>query len=345
MSLSPPQPSPAGGGGSATRQRRRVGVVPPTTGRPLDLVFMGTPEFAAAILAALLAAGHRLCAVYTQPPRPSGRGHRPLPSPVQRLAERRGLPVRAPQNLRDPQTQTEFAALAADAAVVAAYGLILPKPILDAPRLGCLNVHASILPRWRGAAPVQRAILAGDRETGVTIMRIEEGLDTGPMLLQEATPIGPETTAGALTDRLAAIGARFVVTALDGLARGELVARPQPTEGVTYAKKLRREEAQLDWRQPASVLERQVRAFDPWPGAFFSVAGERLRVLAAAAVPAPIAAPPGTVLDDALTVACGAGALRPLRLQRPGRNLQDAAALLRGFPIPPGTVLPCPATG
>jgi methionyl-tRNA formyltransferase len=312
--------------------------------RPLDLVFMGTPEFAATILTGLIAAGHRIRAVYSQPPRPAGRGHRMQPSPVQLLAESHGLAVRSPTSLRDAEAQAEFAAIEADAAVVAAYGLILPSPILAAPRLGCLNVHASLLPRWRGAAPIQRAILAGDRETGITIMQMDEGLDTGPILLQQAIPILPDTTAGELTEQLASLGARLMIEALDGVVAGRLAPRPQPSDGVTYAAKLRRDEARLDWRKPADALERQVRAFDPWPGAWFEGGGERLRVLRAAAEPQAMRAPPGTVLDDRLAVACGAGVLRPLRLQRPGRGALDAAALLRGFPIPAGTQLPCPAT-
>jgi methionyl-tRNA formyltransferase len=312
---------------------------------PLALIFMGTPDFAATILAALIDAGHPVRAVYTQPPRPAGRGHRLVPSPVQVLAERHAILARCPTTLRDRETQDEFAATPADVAVVAAYGLILPAMILDAPRLGCLNVHASLLPRWRGAAPIQRAILAGDSATGITIMQMDEGLDTGPILLQEAMPIAPDITGGELTERLAALGARLISDALDGVARGALVARPQPEGGVTYASKLRREEARLDWRLGALALERQVRAFDPWPGAYFCGRGERLRVLAAEADPRSAMAPPGTVLDDHLSVACGEGVLRPLKLQRPGRTALDASALLRGFALPPGTVLPCPATG
>ncbi|HTZ35574.1 MAG TPA: methionyl-tRNA formyltransferase [Stellaceae bacterium] len=311
---------------------------------PLDLVFMGTPDFAATILAALIGAGHRIVCAYAQPPRPAGRGHRLQPSPVQALAEARGIAVRCPTSLRDPAVQADFAALDADAAVVAAYGLILPRAILGAPRLGCINVHASLLPRWRGAAPVQRAILAGDAQSGVTIMQMDEGLDTGPMLLQRALPIGPATTAGTLTASLAALGGELVVAALDGLAAGVLTATPQPDAGVTYAKKLSRDEARLDWRRRAAELERQVRGFDPWPGAYFLVGEERLRVLAAAVEPGAAGAPPGRVLDDRLAIACGAGVLRPTRLQRPGRAAMDAAALLRGFPIREGTLLPCPAT-
>jgi methionyl-tRNA formyltransferase len=311
---------------------------------PLDLMFMGTPEFAATVLAGLIDAGHCIRAVYTQPPRPSGRGHRLQPSPVQALAERHGLQVHCPTSLRSAGAQAEFAALGADAAVVAAYGLILPTAVLQAPRLGCLNVHASLLPRWRGAAPIQRAILAGDRETGGTIMQMDEGLDTGPMLLREAVAIGPSTTAGELTEQLADLGTGLLLAALDGVARGALAARPQPKEGVTYAAKLRREEAWLDWRKPAAVLERQIRAFSPWPGAYFEGRGERIRVLQAEEVRADAAAAPGTIIDEHLTIACGEGGLRPLTLQRAGRGALDAAAFLRGFALPPGTVLPCPAT-
>jgi methionyl-tRNA formyltransferase len=310
----------------------------------LDLVFMGTPAFAATILEALIEAGHHIRAAYTQPPRPAGRGHRLQPSPVQILAERHGVAVRCPTSLRAPETQAAFAALDADAAIVAAYGLLLPAAMLGMPRFGCLNVHASLLPRWRGAAPVQRALLAGDAETGITIMQMEEGLDTGPILLQRALPIAPDITAARLLEDLAALGSRLIVEALDRLATGDLAARPQPESGVTYAPKIKREEARLDWRQPAIALERQVRAFDPWPGAFFEVAGERIRVLAAEVPPGDPAAMPGTVLDEHLSIACGEGALRPLRLQRPGRAPLDAGAFLRGFPIPAGAVLPCPAT-
>jgi len=297
------------------------------------------------MFAGLIAAGHRIRAVYTQPPRPAGRGHRMQSSPVQLLAESHSLPVHCPASLRSPEIQAEFAAIEADAAVVAAYGLILPSPILAAPRLGCLNVHASLLPRWRGAAPVQRAILAGDRETGVMIMRMDEGLDTGPIVLQQPVPILPETTAGELTESLAELGTRLMVEALDGIAAGNLTPRSQPDDGVTYAPKIRREEARLDWRQPADALERQVRAFEPRPGAWFSGAGERIRVLRAEIEPQGINVPPGTVLNDRLAIACGTGVFRPLKLQRPGRAALDADAFLRGFPIPAGTQLPCPATG
>jgi methionyl-tRNA formyltransferase len=309
----------------------------------MRLAFMGTPDFAVPILTALIDAGHEIEAVYCQPPRPTGRGHHVQPSPVQRFAEARGLSVRTPTRLRDPAAQAEFAGLRLDAAVVAAYGLILPKPILAAPRLGCLNVHASLLPRWRGAAPIQRAILAGDTETGITIMQMAEGLDTGAILLAEPVPITAATTAADLHDSLAALGARLIVTALDRLSSGGLVGRAQPADGVTYAEKLTREEGRLDWRRPAILLERAVRALNPWPGVWFEAGGERLKVLAAALVPGA-AGVPGTVLDDGLAIACGCDALRPLTLQRPGRAPMDTATLLRGHAIPRGAILSCPAT-
>lgn len=301
----------------------------------LRLAFMGTPDFAVPILQALLAAGHQMAAVYSQPPRPSGRGHRPQPSPVQRAAEAAGIPVHTPAKL-DAAEQGKFRALALDAAVVAAYGLILPKPVLEAPRFGCLNVHASLLPRWRGAAPIQRAILAGDRETGVTIMQMDEGLDTGPILLAESIPIGPDTTAAGLHDQLATIGARLIVQALAGRADGTLSPCPQPAEGVTYAKKLARDEGRLDWRKSAAQLERAVRALNPAPGVWFERGGERIKVLAAIAAASGVAAPPGTVLDAALTIACGSGALRLTRMQRAGRAVVDAEAFLRGYALRPG---------
>ncbi len=304
----------------------------------LRLVFMGSPVFSVAILDALAAAGHTVVACYAQPPKPAGRGHKVQPCPVHAHAERLGIPVRTPKSLRAADVQAEFREFAADVAVVAAYGLNLPRPILEAPRLGCVNVHASLLPRWRGAAPIQRAILAGDRQTGVTIMQMDEGLDTGAMLLAEAVPIAPDTTAASLHDALSALGARLVVAALDGLAAGTLQAVPQPADGVTYAAKLDRAEARIDWRTEAAAVDRAVRALNPWPGTWFELAGERIRVLAGEAVAG--AGEPGTVLDDRLTVACGSGAWRPTRLQRPGRQATDAAALLRGFAVPAGTRLP-----
>ncbi len=307
----------------------------------MRLVFMGTPDFAVAALAALLAAGHEIAAVYCQPPRPAGRGQRLQPSPVQRFAEEKGLAVRTPLRLKEPATQAEFAALGADLAVVAAYGLMLPPPVLAAPRHGCLNIHASLLPRWRGAAPIQRAILAGDDETGITIMQMEAGLDTGPILLQEALPIGPTMTAGELHDRLAALGARLIVAALAELEAGRLAPTPQPEEGVTYAAKLDRAEGRLDWELPAADLALKVRAFDPWPGAWFTQGQETIKVLAATLVPTQATEPPGTVIagDGGLIVACGVGALRLERLQRPGRGALAAPDFLRGYPLAPGTRL------
>jgi methionyl-tRNA formyltransferase len=310
----------------------------------LRLAFMGTPDFSVPALAAVLAAGHDVAAVYCQPPRPSGRGHRTQPSPVHDFALAHGLVVRHPTNLRDAAVQGEFAALGLDAAVVAAYGLILPETILAAPRLGCINIHASLLPRWRGAAPIQRAILAGDEATGVTIMQMDAGLDTGAILLAESVAIGPAATAATLHETLAELGGKLVVAALAGLAGGTLAARPQPAEGVTYAAKLRRDEGRLDWRRPAVELERAVRALNPWPGTWLEIAGERIKILAAAIAPGVAGSAPGTVLDAALTIACGAGALRPLALQRAGKAAADTAAFLRGFPIAPGQILPCPAT-
>jgi methionyl-tRNA formyltransferase len=301
---------------------------------PLRLAFMGSPDFAVPALRALHEAGHEIAAVYAQPPRPAGRGQALRPSPVQAAAEALGLPVRTPARLRqDAEAQSAFAALDLDAAVVAAYGLILPPAMLAAPRRGCLNIHASLLPRWRGAAPIQAAILAGDAESGITVMRMEAGLDTGPMLLRAAVPITPRTTGASLHDTLAAIGAELILRALDEWP----APVPQPAEGVTYAPKLERADARLDWAQPAAALERRVRAFDPWPGTATTLAGATLKVLAAE--PAEGEGPAGVTLDDRLTVACGQGALRLLRVQLPGRAALDAAAFLRGHPVPAGSRL------
>ncbi|MFZ9635357.1 MAG: methionyl-tRNA formyltransferase [Alphaproteobacteria bacterium] len=303
----------------------------------MRVVFMGTPAFAATALAAIADAGHDVACAYSQPPRPAGRGHRETRSDVHELAAARGIPVRTPARLRDPAEHAAFAALDADIAVVAAYGLILPRPVLDAPRHGCINIHASLLPRWRGAAPIQRAILAGDRETGVCIMRMEEGLDTGPVLLRAAMPIGDEATAGTLHDALAALGARLVVEALRGVAAGTLRAEPQPEAGVTYASKIAKEEARLGWTRPATELARAVRGFNPFPGAFFDLGGERIRVLAARAEPGRGA--PGPPLADALLVACGEGAQRARVGHRAGRGAMKAADFLRGRAVPAGTRL------
>ena len=295
---------------------------------------MGTPAFAVPALEALVAAGHDVAAVYTQPPRPAQRGKQPQASPVQQAAERLGLPVHYPVNFKEEADRLTFAALDADVAIVAAYGLILPQAILDAPRLGCLNIHASLLPRWRGAAPIQRAILAGDTTTGVTIMQMERGLDTGPMLLIAETPVDAKT-AGELTEELAAMGAELIV---DALARLDtLAAETQPAEGVTYAHKIDKAEAALDFTKSAVDVERAVRAFNPAPGAFTLLGEERLRILACTV--ADGAGEPGTTIDDRLTIACGAGAVRATLAQRPGKRAMDIAEVLRGFPVPAGTRL------
>ena len=300
----------------------------------MRLAFLGTPEFGRPAFEALLDAGHEVVRAYAQPPRPAGRGRKLRPSPVQAFAEARGIPVAMPAGLRDPALQRDFAALDLDAAVTAAYGLLLPPAILAAPRFGCLNLHASLLPRWRGAAPIQHAILAGDRETGISVMVMDEGLDTGPVLLKRRACIGPETTGGALHDRLAQLGADAAVEALAGLAGGALKPAPQPEAGVTWAPKLAREDSLLDWTRPARALERRVRALAPRPGARFTVRGETVRVEAAAVEAG--GGPPGRVLDDGAAIACGEGVLRLRRLQRPGRSVMDAAAFLRGFALPPG---------
>jgi methionyl-tRNA formyltransferase len=298
----------------------------------MRIAFMGTPDFAVPTLEALLAAGQEVAAVYCQPPRPAGRGKALRPSPVQQRAQAAGIDVRTPLSLKGEEEQAAFRALALDVAVVAAYGLILPQPILEAPRMGCVNVHASLLPRWRGAAPIQRAILAGDAQTGVTIMRMERGLDTGPMLANWPAEIGRKT-AGELTAELAQIGAELMASVLERLPN--VGARPQPERGVTYAAKIEKHEARLDFGKSAAEAERQVRAFNPAPGAFFEYAGERIKMHAAEVV--PDSGPPGTVLDDALTIACSQGALRPVSVQRAGRAPVSAAELLRGFPISAGT--------
>ena len=297
----------------------------------MRIAFMGSPDFSVPALRALHEAGHEIAAVYCQPPRPAGRGHAVRRCAVHVAAEELGLAVHTPARLRGEAEA--FAALRLDASVVAAYGLILPQAMLDAPRHGCLNIHASLLPRWRGAAPIQAAVLAGDAETGITIMQIDAGLDTGPMLLQQAVPIGPATTAAELHDILAALGARLV---LRGLAEAPAPV-PQPQEGVTYAAKLTRDAGRIDWAHEAARIERQVRAFDPWPGTFTSLHGAVLKVLRVE--PAVGNGPAGIALDDRLTIACGSGALRLTRVQLAGRPAMAAEAFLRGHAVTAGTIL------
>ncbi|RMF11433.1 MAG: methionyl-tRNA formyltransferase [Alphaproteobacteria bacterium] len=308
--------------------------------RPLRLAFMGTPDFAVPALERLIAEGHDLRLVLTQPPRPAGRGHRLRRSPVHELAERHGIPVHTPERLKgDAAIVEELTGLDLDVAVVVAYGLILPREVLEAPRLGALNIHASLLPRWRGAAPIQRAILAGDRETGITIMKMDEGLDTGPILARRAIAIRPDETAGTLHDRLAALGAEMIAEVLPAYAFGSLTPRPQPQEGVTYARKIEKRETRIDWGEDAPALARRIRAFSPAPGARAWLDGEPLKILMArpSGHVGKEGAPPGTVLAASpLVVACGDGAVEITRLQRPGRAPLEAEEFLRGFRIEPG---------
>ena len=307
------------------------------TGVSLRLAFMGTPAFAVPVLDAVLKAGHEVRAVYTQPPRPAGRGKAVQKSPVHLAAESHGLAVHTPQSMRDPAEIARFEALSLDAAVVVAYGQILVQRVLDAPRLGCFNLHASLLPRWRGAAPIHRAVMAGDAETGVMVMRMEAGLDTGPVLATWRTTVGPRITTGELHDRLSVAGAELMAQTLKALAQGMAVAVPQAEAGVTYAKKITNEEQQIDWTRASAELDCFVRGLSPAPGAWTVWKGERLKILLAEPVIGEGA--PGTVLDERLTIACGTGAVRLLRLQRAGKAVQDADVFLRGAAIPPGTTL------
>ena len=300
----------------------------------MRIVFMGTPAFAVPTLMALHEAGHDIPAAYTQPPRPAGRGKQLQNSPVHQTADALGIPACYPDTLRDMEAQANFLALEPEVAVVVAYGLILPQPILDAPPHGCLNVHASLLPRWRGAAPIQRAILAGDSLTGVTIMRMERGLDTGPMLATARVPID-DKTSGELHAELGEIGARLMVETLAQL--DQLKPEPQPELGATYAAKIDKSEARIDWSKPAELIEREVRAFAPFPGSWFEHDGERIKVLKAHVI--GVNGYDGTVLDDELTIACGQAALRPVTLQRAGKPAMSAEEFLRGRPVPVGTVL------
>jgi methionyl-tRNA formyltransferase len=310
----------------------------------MKLAFLGTSEFAVPALRALVEAGHDVVAVYTRVPKPAGRGQQEQKTPVHQTADALGLPVRTPETLRNVDEAVAFKALDLDAAVVVSYGHILPKNFLDAPVLGCINIHGSLLPRWRGAAPIHRAIVAGDDKTGVTTMRMDEGLDTGPMLLAESTPISAGDTAETVHDRLAEMGAKLIVSTLDALVRGTLQAVPQPEDGVTYAHKLGREEGALDWRRPATELERKVRGFHPWPGSWFELNGEKIKVLEASLALAGGAPGTVTVMRDGFpTVACSIGGLKLLKLQRPGKSAMAADAFLRGYSLPAGTVLAPPA--
>ena len=303
----------------------------------MRIVFMGTPPFAVPLLDALVEAGHELVAAYTQPPRPGGRRGRELvPSAVQQRSAMLGIEVRSPARLRGKEEQAAFASLDADVAVVAAYGVILPQPVLGAPRLGCLNVHGSLLPRWRGAAPIQRAIMAGDAETGVGIMQMEAGLDTGPVRLEERTPVAAKT-AGELTAELATMGARLMVRVLADL--DAYPARPQPDQGVTHAAKIDKAEARIDWSRPAVEVERLIRALNPAPGAWTEINGVRVKLLAAEPLPFTFPGSEGDTVDDRLAIACGDGALRPTLVQRAGRGVTSAEEMLRGFAVPAGTRL------
>ena len=296
---------------------------------------MGTPDFSVPVLEALVEAGHEVVAVYCQPPRPAGRGKKERPSPVQRVAEALGLPVYCPLNFKSEEDRAVFAAHDADVAVVVAYGLILPQAVLDAPKAGCLNIHASLLPRWRGAAPIHRAIMAGDGKTGVCIMQMEAGLDTGPVLLRAETEIAAGDTTGSLHDRLSGMGAALVVEALERLEG--LEPEPQPDVGVTYAEKISKDEARIDWTRPAAEVDCHIRGLSPFPGAWTGVGGERIKVLLSCVSDGT--GGPGEVLDDGLTVACGPCAVGLLRLQRAGKGAMEQGDFLRGFPVAKGTVL------
>jgi methionyl-tRNA formyltransferase len=305
----------------------------------LRVVFMGTPDFSVPALSEIASAGHDVVAVYTQPPRPAGRGMEDRKSPVHEFADEAAIPVFTPKTLRRAEVQEEFAALAPDVAVVAAYGLILPKSVLDTPPLGCLNLHASLLPRWRGAAPIQRAIMAGDRETGVMVMKMEEGLDTGPIALTDRLLIGQDATGGEIHDQLSLMGANMMLTALAMLEAGELVFTPQAEEGATYAPKISKEEARIDWTKPGAEVHNNIRALSPYPGAWFEALlggkAERIKVLRSVLVPG--GGDPGILLDANLTVACRSQAVRLTQVQRAGKRPMGGADFLRGFPLGKGT--------
>lgn len=307
----------------------------------LRVVFMGTPDFAVPTLSEIVGAGHEVACVYTQPPRPAGRGMAERRSPVHQAADRFGLPVRTPARLGAAEDQAAFAAIGADVAVVVAYGLILPRPVLDAPARGCLNLHASLLPRWRGAAPIQRAIMAGDRQTGIAVMRMEEGLDTGPVCMEERVAIGPDTTAGDLHDRLAILGAGLMVRALAALSRDTLDCRPQAESGITYAAKIDKAETRIDWTRPAGAVHDHVRGLSPFPGAWFEIEGERVKLLrsALAGDTGEAAAAPGTLIDSEGLVACGSGTLRLVTVQRAGKQPMSFAEFARGARLAQGAML------
>jgi len=302
----------------------------------LRLAFMGTPDFAVPTLAELIAQGHDIAAVYSQPPRPKGRGMALEPGPVHAFAEYAKLEVRTPLSLKGAEEQAAFAALNLDAAVVVAYGLLLPKPILEAPMLGCFNLHGSLLPRWRGAAPIQRAVMADDAETGVMVMRMDEGLDTGPVLMAERVKIGRKTS-GELSSELSRLGADLMMRALGALERGGVAPQAQPAEGVTYAKKIAKDEARIDWSKSATEIDCLIRGLSPAPGAFTEVKGERLKILYA--MPVKDRGQPGEVVTHDLIVACGEGALKLMKVQRAGKGVMEARELLKGFPLPAGTKL------
>jgi methionyl-tRNA formyltransferase len=302
----------------------------------MRLIFMGTPDFAVPTLIELAARGHDIAAVYTRAPKPAGRGMALQPSPVEREAQRLGLPMLTPKTLKDAAAQAEFRAHNADAAVVVAYGLILPKPILEAPRLGCFNVHASLLPRWRGAAPINRAVMAGDAESGVTIMQMDEGLDTGAMAMAERVAIGPYMTAGDLHDALARLGADLMARALAALERGSLTLTPQPEQGITYADKISKEETRIDWAKPSREVQNHIRGLSPFPGAWFELGGVRIKALRATRGEGTGA--PGTVLDEHFTIACGDGAVRLTQVQRAGKQPMSAEEFLRGTAVKVGSV-------
>ncbi len=308
---------------------------------PLRLVFMGTPDFAVPTLVEIIGRGHAIAAVYTREPKAAGRGMELTPSPVEREARRFGIPVLTPRTLRGPEAEAKFREHRADAAVVVAYGLILPKPILDAVPLGCFNLHASLLPRWRGAAPINRAIMAGDAETGVMVMKMEEGLDTGPIAMAERVPIGADATAGDLHDKLALLGADLMVRALGALERSSLTLTAQPADGITYAAKIDKRETRIDWTRPWRQVHDHIRGLSPFPGAWCEIpAGSTpARVKILRTTRADGSGAPGTVIDGQLTIACGEGALRILELQRAGRQPMNAAEFLRGTPLAPGTRL------